>query len=100
MRIKAWAPLLSLVVAACTSAPLSFIAGDPQTRTDQNLFPVRVVSVDRMIYFNAPDQPIQIAPGPRTLVLESTDGSSARGPAQRTYVLNIEPACGLTLRCA
>jgi hypothetical protein len=89
--IRLCLPLASLAVVGCASAPLSFIVGDPQTRTDQNLFPVRVVSVDRKIYFNTPNQPVQIAPGPRSLVLEATGGSSARGAAQRTYVLNIEP---------
>lgn len=83
--------LLSLGVAGCASAPLSFVVGEPQTRTDPHLFPLRVVSVDRKIHFNAPDQAVQIAPGPRSLVLEAVGGSSARGSAQRTYVLNIEP---------
>jgi hypothetical protein len=83
--------LLLLTLAGCASAPLSFIVGEPQTRTDQNLFPVRVVSVDRQIYFGTPNQPVQIAPGPRSLVLEATGGSSAGGSAQRTYVLNVDP---------
>lgn len=82
--------LLSLGLAGCASAPLSFVVGDLQTRTDPHLFPLRIVSVDRKIYFNAPDQAVQIAPGPRSLVLEAEGGSSARGSAQRTYVLNIE----------
>lgn len=80
-----------LLVAGCSSAPLSFIEGDLQTRTDRTLYPVRVVSLDRLILFKEPGDPVAVSPGPRSLVLEAEDGKGARGSAQKAYMLKIEP---------
>jgi hypothetical protein len=78
-------------LAGCSAAPLSFIEGDLQTHTDLTLYPVRVVSVDRQIRFNRPRQPIALAPGSHSLVLQAVGGRGARGSAQKTHVLNVQP---------
>src|SRR5205085_6153200 len=69
-------------LAGCASAPLSFVDGVPQTRTDPTLYPVRVVSVDGSIQFSSPGKPVQLSPGPRSLVFEAAPGQGARGPMQ------------------
>jgi hypothetical protein len=81
-----------LTLAGCSStAPLSLVEGVPWTRTDSNLYPVRVVSVDRDIQFNRPDEPIRLSPGPRWLVLEAAPGEGARRHVQKSFVLRVEP---------
>lgn len=82
-------PLLTLsLLAACESAPLSFLDGRPKTATDPLLYPVRVVSVDGSIQFS---NPVQVEPGPRWLVLEAAPSGSARGTTQQTFVMRVEP---------
>lgn len=77
------------VLAACGTAPLSFLDGRPKTATDPLLYPVRVVSVDGSIQFS---NPVQVEPGPRWLVLEAAPSGSARGTTQQSFVMRVE-AC-------
>jgi hypothetical protein len=75
-------------LSACETAPLSYLDGRPKTTTDPLLFPVRVVSVDGGINFQ---NPVQVAPGPRWVVLEAAASGSARGTTQQTFVMRVEP---------
>ncbi len=93
LGIRPWVLLLTAAASltACTSAPLSFVEGVPLTRTDPTLYPVRVVSLDGIIQFSSADQPLNVYPGSRSLVLAAAPGKSARGSTQKSYVLNVEP---------
>ena len=83
--------LLTTVVVAtagCASAPLSLLVGEPKTKTELLLFPVKIVSVDGGIEFR---NPVQVAPGPRWLVLEAGPSAGARTKVQKSFVLRVEP---------
>jgi hypothetical protein len=82
--------LLAIGAGGCAivPAPLSFLDGQPKTVTDPLLYPVRVVSVDGAIQFQ---NPVQLAPGPRWVVLEAAPAKSARGTTQQSFVLRVEP---------
>jgi len=82
---------VTLGLAGCGSAPLSFVEGMPQTRADGTLYPVRVVSVDGAIEFGGPAKPVQLSPGPRWLVLEAAPGQGARSGVQKSFVFKVEP---------
>lgn len=87
----ALALLAATLLSACAQAPLSFVEGQPLTRTDSTLYPVRVVAVDGSMHFNLPRQAINIAPGVRELVLESGTWRGASRSTQRHIPLTIEP---------
>jgi len=78
-------------LAGCASAPLSFIEGDPWTRTDRTLYHVHVVSIDGGIRFEAPSHAINIEPGRHDLVLEAAPGRSARGSLQKHVPFDVAP---------
>ncbi|WP_290359655.1 hypothetical protein [Roseateles violae] len=84
-------PVSTLILAACASAPQSYIEGVPLTRTDPTLYPVRVVSIDEQIQFARPGTPVQLAPGLRWVVLEAEGGKSARQVVQKSFALKIAP---------
>jgi hypothetical protein len=91
MKFEITRSLVVCVAAAlvgCQTAPLSFLDGQPQTRTDTSLYPLKVVSVDGSIQFH---NPVQVAPGPRWLTLEAVPGAGARNGVQRSYVFKVEP---------
>jgi hypothetical protein len=82
------APICVLVLSGCASAPLSYIEGVPQTRSDSTLYPVRVISVDGNIQFG--NKPVQVSPGPRWMVFEAATGQGNR-TVQKSFVLKVEP---------
>lgn len=89
---SACGPLVAvLVLAGCAAAPLSFVEGVPQTRADTSLYPVRVVSVDGSMNFGGPEKRVQLAPGPRWLVLEAAQGQGARKVVQKAFAFKVEP---------
>ena len=75
-------------LAACGSAPLSFLDGEPKTKTEALLYPVKVISVDGAMEFR---NPVQVAPGPRWLVLEAAPSAGARKSVQKSFVIRVEP---------
>jgi hypothetical protein len=82
------AALASLALAACGTAPLSFLDGQPLDRVTLNRYGVRIVSVDGQINFR---NPVQVAPGPHVLVVEARRGDGPDTRMQRTFALNVEP---------
>lgn len=89
LRRLRWAAIgLLVTLAGCQTAPLSFVDGQPLTRSDTSLYPVQVVSVDGKVQFR---NPVQLAPGPRWLTLEAAPGSGARTGVQRSFVFKMEP---------
>jgi hypothetical protein len=76
-------------LGGCASAPLSFLDGTPSSvRMPQDHYTVRVISVDGNIQFK---NPVQLAPGPRWLVLEAVPGKSAVQVKQKRFALKVEP---------
>lgn len=86
---RRWIPIAAAsAVAACGTAPMSFLHGQPKTVTDVQLYPVRVVSVDGAMQFHSP---VQVEPGPRLLVLEAAPSGSARRTEMQTFAMRVEP---------
>ena len=88
MRIRILLGGLVVALAACTTAPLSFLVGRPLTKTDMTLYPVRIVSVDGAHDYNVP---AAIAPGVHEVVLEAAPGRGALNGVQKTFTLEIKP---------
>ena len=81
-----------LLMMGCSSAPLSFVRGEPLSRADGSLYPVKVVSVDGKIQFGGrPDGSIELWPGVHSVVFVAAPGSGARGTVQRTFMIKVEP---------
>lgn len=78
-------------LAGCSTAPLSFIEGTPVTRTDIDLSPVRVVSIDGELQLQSLTQAVGIAPGRRWLVLEAAPTKTSARLVQRSFVFKVEP---------
>ena len=79
---------LACIVSGCGSAPLSFLDGRPPNLLPAIQYPVRIVSVDGGLEFR---NPVQVAPGPRYLVIEAAPAHSARGTTQRSFVFPVAP---------
>ncbi|MBI3716938.1 MAG: hypothetical protein HY255_13180, partial [Betaproteobacteria bacterium] len=62
-----------------------------------NHYPIRIVSVDGDIQFR---NPVQLAPGPHSLVLEAAPGDGARGTTQRSFAFKVEPCARYFLAAA
>ena len=87
-----WIPAAAvLALGGCASAPLSFVDAAPTPKADSTFYPVRVVAVDDRLQFGGFGKPVQLAPGPRRLVLEAAPAASARGTVQKTVYLKVEP---------
>ena len=83
------AALIVATLAACTSAPLSYL-NDRQVyyKTVLNRYPVRVVSIDGSYQtFN----PVPIAPGEHLLTLDAAPVAGFSQPTQKQYPLTIAP---------
>lgn len=71
--------------------PQSYLDGNPRTKTDTQLYPVRVVAVDGV---RPHENPIAVTPGPHWLEIQAGAGeasSPTRTSKPHTYVLRIEP---------
>jgi hypothetical protein len=91
--IRAWfaaAPtvVLAAALAACGTAPLSYLDGHLLDRSTLNRYPVRIVSVDGQIEFR---NPVQVAPGEHWVVVEAAPGGGVRLQSQQSFVLKVEP---------
>ena len=88
-------PLLavSAAIAGCAAtAPLSFLSGQPQSRAELHLYPVRIVSVDGEIHFNRPADRLNVAPGLRWLVVDAPPPrQGARTSVQKSGAFRVEP---------
>jgi len=74
--------------ALCALTPQSYLDGNPQTKTDPHLYPVRIVAVDG----GAPvGNPIYVTPGPHWLEIVAPTGNSKMVAKPQTFVLKIEP---------
>ena len=80
---------LATTLAACTTAPLSFI-NDRQVyyKAVLNRYPVRVVAIDGSYQAF---RPVPIAPGPHLLVLDAIPVAGFTVPIQKTYPMTIAP---------
>jgi hypothetical protein len=78
---------LLCLLAACQSAPLSWIDGKPDQILPLHHYPVRVVSVDQQLYFSGP---VQVTPGVHQVVLELPLATSSVAP-QKTVTMTIAP---------
>lgn len=54
--------------ALCGSTPQSYLDGNPKSRTDANLYPVQIISVDNAMPH---DSPVAITPGPHWLEIQT-----------------------------
>lgn len=77
------------ISAGAQQAPLSFIDGMPLTRTDHQLFPLRVVSIDGTLHFSPSDTRISIYPGQHELVLAA--GRYPGNPVEQTQSFTVKP---------
>ena len=84
----ALAATAAAALAACATAPLSYLDGHLLDRATLNRYGVRIVSVDGQIMLT---NPVQVAPGPHHLVIEARPGEGARVPVQQSFVLKVEP---------
>ena len=80
--------LLAAAPALCASAPQSYIDGTPQTRTDTQLHPVRIVTIDGDVPHT---KPVRVTPGPHWLEIEAAPGTGNGVSRTQTFVLKIEP---------
>jgi len=78
----------ALATAACGTAPLSFIDGQPFSRVTVNRYPVRIVAVDGQAYFH---EPVLVAPGLHTIVAEAAPSRGPHIPLQKGFVLDVQP---------
>ncbi len=78
-------------LAGCaTSQTFSQITGKRWTRTELNTFDVIIISVDGTSFIER-EVPINIDPGPRSIVVQSVPTGSAAVREQRTLKLDVEP---------
>lgn len=87
----AWATCAVGLLGACAAAPLSYVEGQPYTRTDPSLYPVFVVSVDNEGYLQPPKQPISLAPGRRSLLLQAAPARGAYRHVQKRVEFDVAP---------
>ncbi len=76
------------LLSACGSAPLSFLDGDLQILTTLDLHPLRVISIDGDF---SKQNPRQIAPGVRSIVVETTFSGGARAAGAKAYAIRVAP---------
>ena len=86
--VSAVALLLLTVVGCASTAHLSFVHGDLQTRVHRDLYPVTILAVDGELSF---DSPRAVAPGPRWLLLQAAPAQGAGVVPQKAIVLRVEP---------
>lgn len=84
----ALAGIAASMLAACASAPLSFIDASRRNPLPEDHYPVRIVSVDGSLQF---DDAVQVEPGPRWIVAQALDGKSARGSEQKSFAFKVAP---------
>ena len=82
---------VAVALAGCAAAPKSYIEGVPLTQADFNLYPVRVVSIDGELYFDAPRASVSVAPGVHSIALAIAPGQGARGSTQKTFAFKVLP---------
>ena len=83
------ATLLTVLLAGCGTAPLSFIADAPPVKLLPNYhYPVRVVAVDDTTYLH---MPVQLSPGERNLLLEAFPRPGTVFTTQRNIKFTVEP---------
>lgn len=88
-RLGRWAmPLMPALLAACSTAPLSFIEGVPFTRVDPTLEPVQVVAIDGRLEGG---HQASVGPGPRTVVLAAPPSRGMRLGTSKAFAVNVEP---------
>lgn len=77
--------------ALCGFYPQSYLDGNPRTKTDTQLYAVRIVSVDRV---TQRENPVSVTPGPHWLEVQigPADGIDSRQASKpQIYVLKIKP---------
>jgi hypothetical protein len=79
---------LVLAAAGCASAPLSFLDGHKLDRVTLNRYGVRIVAVDGQMMFQ---NPVQVAPGPHSIVIEALPAQGPNLQIQQAFVLNVAP---------
>ena len=79
---------LALGAAGCASAPLSFLDGHKLDRATLNRYGVRIVAVDGQMMFH---NPVQVAPGPHSIVIEALPAQGPNLQIQQAFVFNVEP---------
>lgn len=83
--------LLATSAALAAFSPQSYLDGDPQTRTDTHLYPVRIVGVDGVTPHG---NPVAVTPGAHWVEIQAPPADSmSRGRISKsqTFVLKIEP---------
>ncbi|MFZ6645535.1 hypothetical protein ACO0LO_07455 [Undibacterium sp. TJN25] len=79
-----------LAVAACGTAPLSYLDGrlQPVSRMENNTYSVRVISIDGDYSLQ---NPRPVGPGLHTLVVSAAPGRGARNVDPQTFTFAVEP---------
>ncbi|WP_394779803.1 hypothetical protein [Undibacterium sp.] len=79
-----------VAVAACSTAPLSFLDGrlQPVSRMENNTYSVRVISIDGDYSLQ---NPRPVSPGLHTLVVSAAPGHGARNVDPQTFTFAVEP---------
>jgi hypothetical protein len=79
---------LALGAAGCASAPLSFLDGRKLDHVTLNRYGVHIVAVDGQMMFQ---NPVQVAPGPHSIVVEARPAQGPNLQIQQAFVFNVEP---------
>jgi hypothetical protein len=76
------------LLSSCSTAPLSFLDGNPLTTVDPELYPVRIISIDGD--FSA-QNPRPVSPGPRWIVVTAAPLPGSRRAEEKSFMFKVEP---------
>jgi hypothetical protein len=82
------AAMLTTLLSACSTAPLSFIEGRPVSRVDPTLQPVTVLAVDGRMEGGTT---ASLGPGLRSVLLAAPPSRGMRTGSAKAFAVQVEP---------